>query len=92
MLVAAFIISWLAVVAVLVAWYFDQRAHEAQVRNILDRISTSPRIEVQPSGHIHPPIAPEPAYVSDLPYHDEAWDEFTKANEAAPVLEDDEDE
>lgn len=82
MLIVAFVGSQLLVAGVLVAWYFDQRRHEALVRDILDRVSTSPRVEFRSTIPSMPAPSQDPPYVSDLPYHDEVWDEFAKSNEA----------
>lgn len=35
------------------------------------------------------PVPEEIAYVSDLPYHDELWDEFANANEQLPSMDED---
>jgi len=76
MITAAFITSWLAVAAVLVAWHLDQRRHDAQVRAILDRVSTEPRIELRPA--YHPPIPDTAArkYIADHEADDAAWNEY----------------
>jgi hypothetical protein len=68
------------------AWQFrwreaEDRANAAQVRSaeqidaMLDRISTSPRLEV----HEPAPPLPDPTerpYISDFPYEDERWNDF----------------
>lgn len=53
-----------------------------EFENLVGRLADRPETVILP--HVEaPPITDEPAYVSDLPYHDEYWDEFTAANEAA---------
>lgn len=56
-------------------------AHAAELRSaqqidaMLDRISTAPRLELQPDVQI-PPVSDEPAYISDEPYHDAEWNKY----------------
>lgn len=46
-----------------------------QIDAMLERISTSPRLEVLPASA--PPVDPgERRFISDLPYDDAAWNEF----------------
>lgn len=60
------------------------RARAAELRSaqqidaLLDRIGTTPRLEVAPAEH-HEAPSPEPQYISDLPYMDGAWNEYTGA-------------
>lgn len=88
MVLFAVVLTWLAIVGVLIAWHLDNRNHAAQVQSILDRVASSPQTVLLPHADATP-LADEVTYVSDLPYHDDLWDEFASANEAAsPVSED----
>lgn len=83
MLWAAFIASWASVAVVLLLWRADQKRHEQLVRDMLSEISTSPRLEYRPTRRM-PTVSHEPTYMSDLPHHDELWDDFVAANEEMP--------
>jgi hypothetical protein len=73
---ALFWASWLALLAVLVAWHLDQRRHDAQVRAILDRVSTEPRIELRPAYHPPTPDTMVRKYIGDHEADDAAWNEY----------------
>jgi len=76
MIYVAFITSWLAAAAVLVAWYLDNRRQANLLRDVLGRVSTEPRIELRPA--YHPPIPDTAArkYIADHEADDAAWNEY----------------
>lgn len=55
---------------------------------LVGRIAERPTTVFLP--HVEPPsVSSEPTYLSDLPYHDEVWDDFVSANESTePHTED----
>lgn len=65
----------------------DSARHEFE--GLVGRLAERPTtVLMQPNTQ--PSISTEPTYVSDLPYHDNLWDEFAAENEAVPVPEDEE--
>ena len=63
------------------------RRHDEDVRRLLERIHTSPRIEVVPlEVQVTPQVpAPQKLYISDAPYDDQHWNDTV-----APERKDDE--
>lgn len=74
--IALFASSWVAVGAVLLAWHLDQKRHDQQVCEILDRISTEPRLEMRPTTDA-PKLDPEARrYIADHEADDAAWNDY----------------
>jgi hypothetical protein len=76
MMIAAFIASWTTVGLTLVLWFLDQKRHEAQVRDLLDRISTEPRLELRPASRTPAPNPDARTYIADHEADDAAWNEY----------------
>lgn len=51
-----------------------------EFEGLVGRLAERPTTVLAPLSTL-PKISDEPAYVSDLPYHDDIWDEFAKENE-----------
>lgn len=68
----------------------ERDAARREFEGLVSRLAERPTTVLVPA-HDEPQITSEPAYVSDLPYHDEIWDDFAAANESLPAAaEDDE--
>lgn len=63
----------------------EREALAKSYQGLVDRMAERPTTVLQSTPEPVPTIDHEPVYVSDLPYHDEAWDEFTHANEKLPI-------
>lgn len=60
-----------------------------EFEGLVSRLAERPTTVLMKELPASPAISPEPAYFSDLPYHDEQWDEFATANESTEPEEDD---
>jgi hypothetical protein len=76
MQIALFISSWATVGLVLLMWYFDNKRQDEALKDVLDRISTEPRIELRP--RVPEPITEPSArrYIADHEADDAAWNEY----------------
>lgn len=66
----------------------EREALAKSYQGLVDRMAERSTTVLHAAPEPVPTIDPEPAYVSDLPYHDDAWDDFTNANEKLPSVED----
>lgn len=64
----------------------DAARHEFE--SLVGRLAERPNTVLMQAPY-SPPVSDEPTYMSDLPYHDEMWDDFASANEALPALDED---
>lgn len=67
----------LVAVAGLVTQHFALRRAQAQVDAVLARVSTEPRLEIREVASKQPTVnTTAMKYISDEPYHDDAWNEY----------------
>lgn len=82
--IALFASSWAAVGLVLLAWHLDQKRHDEQMREILGRISTEPRIEFRAAVDAPKTDPAARKYIADHQADDEAWNEFRGDGQEEP--------
>ena len=72
---AAHLLPWLGILGVLLAWHEDNKRHEALTKSVLDRVSTSPRLELRPAEPVTASSG-ERLYIADHIADDEAWNDY----------------